>query len=89
MSEIISYTSHDYTPITAVPVIASFDSCGHIAPLYVRISGQTYKIHSYWTNSRFRGQMEFHCKIVDNDMEKTLLLTYYKAEDVWGLPRSV
>ena len=33
----VSYTSYDYAPVEIIPVIASFDSEGHIRPLYVRI----------------------------------------------------
>ena len=34
---IVSYTSYDYKSMKVVPVIASFDTEGHIKPLYVRI----------------------------------------------------
>lgn len=46
MSQIVSYNSFDYKPIHTVPVIVSFDSQGHIAPLWVRINGQPYKVES-------------------------------------------
>jgi hypothetical protein len=85
MSAITSYTSHDYIRTTPVPVIASFDSDGHIAPLYVRISGTSCKVHSFWVNNRFANQVEFHCQVIDHDTLRPLLLTYYKPEDVWAI----
>lgn len=88
MSAVISYTSYDYKPITIVPVIASFDTDGHIAPLYVRINGESYKVDSFWTSCKFANSIEFHCKLIDHDIRKPLLLTYYKAEDIWAIPRA-
>ena len=86
MSATVSYTSHDYLAITHVPVIASFDSEGHIAPLYVRINRESYKIDSFWIRSNFANTIEFNCKIVDGRFLKPLLLTYYKSEDVLAIP---
>lgn len=85
MSATVSYTSHDYQAVTAVPVIASFDSDGHISPLYVRINHESYKIASFWVRSNFANTIEFNCKIIDGEFLKPLLLTYYKAEDVWAI----
>ena len=88
MSATVSYTSHDYLAITHVPVIASFDSEGHIAPLYVRINQESYKIASFWIRSAFANTIEFNCKIIDGQFLKLLVLTYYKAEDVWAIPEN-
>lgn len=44
MGKSVSYSSFDYKPVDIIPVIASFDSDGHIAPLYVRIEGESYKM---------------------------------------------
>lgn len=43
---VISFNSYDYERVKCVPVIASFDSDGHIMPLYVRINGQPFKVES-------------------------------------------
>lgn len=86
MSGIVSRCSHDYKPTTIIPVIASFDTDGHIAPLYVRIDGESYKVDSYWSSCKFANSIEFHCKLIDHGVKKPLLLTYYKAEDIWAIP---
>lgn len=84
MAAKFSYSSLDYKPYTAVPVIASFDIEGHIAPLYVRLNGQSHRILSYWIrNSGFVNTVEFSCKVEDGDMEKPLLLLYYFDESTW------
>ena len=87
MGSIPSYNSLDYKPYTAVPVIASFDTEGHIAPLYVRLNGESHKILSYWIrNNAFINTVEFSCKIEDDGFEKPLLLMYYYDEATWVIP---
>lgn len=80
-----------YTPMTFVPVIASFDTEGHIKPLYVRINGISLKIYSYYERNRYANTIEFNCKVIDDTTEETylkpLLLTYYQAERVWTIPK--
>lgn len=83
----ISYTSYDYTPMDIIPVIASFDSDGHIKPLFVRINGESYKVHSSWVRKGFTGSTEFNCKIIDRDYLKPIVITYHRAEGVWTIPR--
>lgn len=79
-----SFNSMDFKPYTAVPVIASFDTAGHIAPLYVRLNGESHRILSYWIrNSGFLNTLEFSCKIEDDGFEKPLLLLYYFDEATW------
>ena len=58
MSATVSYTNFDYKPVDIVPVIASFSSEGRIAPLYVRIKGESYKIASYWVSSNFNNTVD-------------------------------
>ena len=87
MTKIVSYNSFDYAKDNSVPVIASFDSKGRIAPLYVRIAGVPYKIDSYWTSYSFRNVVNFNCKIIDNDYLKPLSLTFYREEGVWTIPK--
>lgn len=87
MAGFVSYTSFDYKPVNIVPVIASFDSEGHIVPLYVRINGESYKIASHWVNSTFSNSVEYKCKVIDGDSLKPLSLTYYRNEGVWTMPK--
>lgn len=84
---IISSTSIEHTPADVVPVIASFDAEGHIAPLYVRIDGAPLKIESYWANSIYRNVVEFRCKVSDNAYIKPLLLCFHRQEGTWTIPR--
>jgi len=86
MPAIVSYTSHDYDPIEAVPVIASFDAAGHIAPLYVGIDHKRFKISTYWEKETFHNSIKFNCQIEDGDYLKPLNLTYYIEEKVWVIP---
>ena len=44
MGKIVSYTNFDYEPTSIIPVIASFDSQGHISPLWVRINVKHIKL---------------------------------------------
>ena len=88
MSAFISYTSFDGTVTAVIPVIASFDSKGHISPLYVRLGRSSYRISDYFVNSRYSGITEFRCKVRDGDTEKPLQLTYYSAENMWTVPRA-
>lgn len=87
MSRQASFNSHDYMPVDIVPVIASFDSEGHIAPLLVRIEGNAYRIKSFWIKKSFSNTIAFNCQIIDNDCLKPLSLTYMQDESVWTTPR--
>ncbi len=71
---------------TVVPVIASFDSEGHVIPLYVRIGDLSLKIKSSWLKPSFADIMEFHCMVIDGDCLKPLILTYRQRESVWQIP---
>ena len=83
----VSYTSFDYAPVDIVPVIASFDSQGHIAPLYVRINSLSLKIESFWVSSTFHNVVEFRCKVSDNGYLKPLLLRFHRQEGMWTIPK--
>lgn len=80
----ISHSAFDCTSTVIVPVIASFDSEGKIKPLYVRIHGASYKIDSSVMHSSFINTVEFHCKVIDGDSIKPLLLTFHRREGVWS-----
>lgn len=83
----VSNTSYDHTNIDIVSVIASFDTDGHIKPLYVRINEDSLKVHSSWLRPSFQNLMEFQCKVIDNNCLKPLILTYHKVENVWTIPK--
>lgn len=83
----VSYTSFDYAPVDIVPVIASFDSEGHIKPLYVRINNEILKIDSCWVSSTFHNTTEFKCKVIDNNRIKPLKLTFHATESMWTIPQ--
>jgi|P827metagenome_2_1110787.scaffolds.fasta_scaffold06679_5 hypothetical protein len=88
MGAFISYTSFDHTTTCIIPVIASFDSSGHVSPLYVRIKRVSYRIIEYFVSSKYSGVTEFRCKIADGAFERPLQLTYYSTEGMWTVPRS-
>lgn len=72
-----------------IPVIASFDTNGRIAPLYVRLGGEAHRVLSYWVRNRgFINTVEYSCKIADGDFEKPLLLTYFYNEATWVIARN-
>ncbi|MCR4895943.1 MAG: hypothetical protein K5891_04100 [Lachnospiraceae bacterium] len=81
-----SYTSFDYKPVTPVPVIASFDSQGHVAPLYVRMEGTPLKVDTYWVKSSFAHVTVFSCQVQRGKHLIPLLLSYYQQEGVWVIP---
>lgn len=87
MGKIVSYTNFDYEPTSIIPVIASFDSQGHISPLWVRINGQAYKVESFWSTNYFRNIVDFKCKIIDGESIKPLALSFYREEGMWTISR--
>lgn len=87
MAGYISNNSYDCIPSNLVSVIASFDTDGHIKPLYVRINEEALKVHSSWLKPSFAGLLEFNCRIVDQGYLKPLVLTYHKNEGVWTIPK--
>lgn len=84
---ITSYTNFDYQPVEIVPVIASFDSEGHIKPLYVRIEGEPFKVMSSWGSSSFRNTIDFKCEVAAGNCLKPLALTFHRAEGMWTMPK--
>ena len=87
MPSYISNTSYAFYNVDIVSVIASFDTDWHVKPLYVRINGDSLKVHSSWLKPSFRGTLEFQCKVIDGDCIKPLILTYHQAEYVWTIPK--
>lgn len=69
--------------IESVSVIASFNTNGHIKPLYVRINSESFKVYSSYSKQSYLGLLEFQCQIIDDDILKNLVLTYNKRENIW------
>lgn len=65
-----------------VPVLASFDSAGTIRPLYVRITGEAYKILSCYVRE-YGPLMVYTCTINNRGMQRELTLTYHSRECCW------
>ncbi len=87
MHAIISNNTYDYEINSAVSVIVSFDTDGHISPLYVRIGENSCKINSFWISQKFKNVIEYHCNVIDDCLLKPLTLSYHRAEDVWTIPK--
>ena len=85
MSGKVSYNSHDYKPVEIVPAIASFDTDGHIKPLYVRIDGCSLRVVSSRIRCIYANTIEFQCQVQDLQYVKPLLLVYYQAEGAWAI----
>ena len=84
MVGIPSSSSYDLSNATIVPVIASYDSMGTIAPLYVRINHNAYKILSYYRTDKLH-LPTFVCKIEYYGYCREIQLTYHAREFVWTL----
>ena len=83
-----SFTSYDYQAVTCIPVIASFDSEGHIAPLYIRINGISMKVDSYWIRSTsFQNILDFNCKVIDGEYIRPITIYYHQRECVWTVKK--
>ena len=84
MAGIPTYNSYDTSNSKLVPVIASYDSLGNIAPLYVRVNGNAYKILAYYQTPALK-LPTFNCKIEYYGYCKDIVLTYHPVEFVWTL----
>lgn len=69
-----------------IPVIASFDTKGHICPLYVRLNGQKCKVESYWLKPSYYQSTIFCCKVIDGSYEKIIDITYHHGSQTWSIP---
>lgn len=79
-ADIISSTNYE-----SVSVIASFDTEGHVRPLFVRVNSESLKVHSCWQKPSFRGTIEFQCKVIDNDCLKNLNVIYRQSDNIWSI----
>lgn len=73
---------------TAVPVIASFDTEGHIVPLYVRINRKAYKLEVIYCQpigpeGDSYSIYKYHCTYSDHNFHHDLYLTYNKRLNFW------
>ncbi len=73
---------------TVVPVIASFDTEGHIVPLYVRINRKAYKLEVVYCQpidpeGGSYNIYKYHCTFTDHNYHRELYLTYYKKLNFW------
>lgn len=71
---------------SVVPVIATFDGAGHVAPLFVRIQGESVKVQSYWMSPDTESNcMEFKCKLLCHNRITSQKLFFHRAERVWTI----
>ena len=89
MAQIVSLNSHDYMPVSIIPVIASFNEEGRIKPLYVGIHGERHKVQSYWVRRSFSNQIEFNCRLLFGETLRTMIITYYMNECIWTIPNTI
>ncbi len=85
MPGINSLTPYDHSGLVKVSVIASFDTEGHIKPLYIRFDEEALKVHSSSEKPSTMGFREFQCQVVDNGCLKPLSLTYRTGDNVWTI----
>ena len=87
MSYIFPIESYGGDPIELVPVIASYDTEGHVKPLYVRIRNDKYKVEKYWVKSAFGNNLDFNVTLSKDNMTYKLILTYHIRETAWSIPK--
>lgn len=67
-----------------LPVIASFDAMGNVAPLYVQIEGERYQIKKYYDDPNALGPHNtFICTIEDYGIAKNIKLVFNGATRQW------
>lgn len=87
MQDVFPLKSYGGDPIELVPVIASYDSEGHVKPLYVRINNERYKVESYWIKSNSLNNVNYHCKLSLGGHTYIIVLTHHIRECVWTIPQ--
>lgn len=86
MREQLSDPSYFPDSMTVVPVIASFDKCGNMLPLYIGIHGESFKILSSHQTSQYSFQ-KFRCRVEDHGTIRQVDLTYHPGECFWTIPK--
>lgn len=87
MSYIFPIDSYAGDPIELVPVIASYDTEGHIKPLYVRINDDRYKVENYWIKYSCGNNIDYNCTLSRDGRIYKLILTYHIRETAWSIPK--
>ena len=87
MSQHVSYVDDNFRSDKRVSVIATFDSEGHVKPLYVRMGDVSLKVANSWISSSRFDVIEFQCQVEDGEYLKSLTLFYYTRENVWRTPK--
>lgn len=87
MSYIFPIESYAGDPIELVPVIASYDTEGHVKPLYVRINNDRYKVENYFVKYSFGNNIDFNCTLSLENRTYKLILTYHIRETAWSVPK--
>lgn len=88
MSYVFPIESYGGDSIELVPVIASYDTEGHVKPLYVRIKGERYKVENYWIKaSSCSNNIDFNVTLSKDDKKYKLILTYHLRETAWTIPK--
>ncbi len=81
--------SSSFNSILTVPVIAGFDTDGHIIPLLVKLENERYDILSYYLKRSTATKREFIIYVVINNIKISMSLTYFVPEEVWGIPQEI
>lgn len=66
-----------------VSVIASFSTDCRIRPLYVRINGESIKVHTSRVVETSFTSMVFECMVQDYDTERMIHLLYKNNRNEW------
>lgn len=86
MTSRVSYRLNDCPHLKIVSVIASFNPGGDILPLYVRIDGESLKIHTAYQADSTYSLLHFNCEVMDYDRVKPIKLTYHIGDHKWSIP---
>lgn len=71
------------TTPTPIPVIASFDSHGNVAPIYIRVDGTSLPVLSYSLLREGIDATEFSCIVETNGRSLTLKLSFTPYSRKW------
>lgn len=82
----VSHGLNDCPHLKIVSVIASFNPGGDIIPLYVRIDGESLKIHTAYQTDSTYSLLHFNCEVMDYDRVKPIKLTYHIGDHKWSMP---
>ena len=85
MSCVIPIESYNSDPIEIVPVIATYDTEGHLKPIYVRLNGTGYKVDTYLVKASLENDRDFYCTLKKNEASFRIILTYHMKEAVWSI----